>query len=273
MNQRTRTVGLSYARGAMGGLLVSVPVLMTMEMWWSGFTVPAWRLLLLLAVIAGVLLILQHYSGTTPATKLTAEARAALVTLGIGIATSALALFAVGALHDDLSLRDLAGKLLLQAVPVSIGASVAMSEFGHEHDVMEQRRKHAGYWDALGMALGGAMLFGFGISATEEPLLVAEQLNWIRALVLMAFSLAQVHAIVYAVDLKQHPERARTWAHALDVLREGVSTYAMSLVVGAYLLWTFGTISSGSGLVESIYATIAIGFVTSLGAAAAELLI
>lgn len=269
----TRKIAVGYARGFMGGMLVGVPAMLTMELWWEGFFVPAWRLVLLLAVNAVVLLILQHYSGLTHKKTIPAQIRAAVVAYGIGILVSALSLFALGVLHGDLRVRELAGDLVLQAVPVSIGASVAMSEFGGEHREVERRRARAGYWGALGMALAGAMLFGFSISGTEEPLLVAEQLTVARAITLMLLSLLQVHAIVYAVDFKQASENAGSRGHKLAVLREGISTYVLALVVGVFLLWTFGTIHPGIGLVAAIYATIALGFVTSLGAAAAELLI
>lgn len=273
MSDDTKAIAIGYARGAMGGLLVGVPAFFTMEIWWGGFNIPATRLLLLAVTNFGVLLILQHYSGTTHRLSLSGEARAALVTLGIGIVTSAVALSALGVLHGDLHVRELAGKLLLQAVPVSIGASVAMSEFGEPRQETEERRENAGYWDSLGMAIGGAMLFGFAISGTEEPLLIAEQLSWIRALLLMALSMLQVYAIVYAVDFKQRPDDVGTARHTSHVLREGITTYALSLVVAAYLLWTFGTIDRDTAIIPAIYVVVAAGFVTSLGAAAAELLI
>ena len=273
MTDDTRVLAIGYARGAMGGLLVGVPAFLTMEIWWGGFTIPAARLLLLAVVNFGVLLLLQHYSGTTHRMSLPGEARAALVTLGLGVVTSSIALFALGVLHGELHGRELVGKLLLQTVPVSIGASVAMSEFGDHHELTEARRENAGYWDSLCMALGGSMLFGFAISGTEEPLLIAEQLSWSRALLLMLLSLLQVHGIVYAVDFKQRPEDVGTARHTTEVLREGISTYALSLVVGAYLLWTFGTLDARTGATSAVYLVIATGFATSLGAAAAELLI
>jgi putative integral membrane protein (TIGR02587 family) len=201
----------------------------------------------------------------------TGYARGLMGGMLIGVPT--MVLFALGVLHGDLRVRDLVGKLLLQSVPVSIGASVAMSEFGEEHRVVEERRKHAGYWGTLGMALAGAMLFGFGVSATQELLLVADQLTWPRAVLLVALSLAQVHGIVYAVNFRQRPEDVGTPRHRMEVLREGVSTYALSLVVGAYLLWTFQTIDTRMAIIPAVYAIVAMGFVTSLGAAAAELLI
>jgi putative integral membrane protein (TIGR02587 family) len=269
----TRRIAVGYARGCMGGLLVGLPALMTMEIWWEGFFVPAWRLLLLYAVSFGVLLVLQHYSGLTHKKTHVAQLRAAVVALGIGIAIAFVALFSIGVLHGDLRLRDLAGKLLLQSIPVSIGASVAMSQFGDAHRHTEERRSRAGYWGTLGMGLAGAMLFGFGISGTEEPLLIADQLTWPRAIALMLLSVAQVHAVVYAVESKQRPRGARKNEYTLKILRESVSTYALSLGVGAYLLWTFGTLTPGLALVPAIYAIVTIGFVTSLGAAAADVLI
>jgi putative integral membrane protein (TIGR02587 family) len=266
-------MAVGYARGVMGGLLVGIPSMMTMEMWWEGFFVPAWRLVLLFIVNGGVLFILQHYSGLTHKKKLMGQLRATMVASGIGIVTAGLVLVALGVLRGDITLRDLAGKLLLQSIPVSIGASVAMSEFGDGHRVAEQRREHAGFWGSLGMALGGAMLFGFGLSSTEEPLMIADQLSWPMAIGIMGLSLAQVYGIVYAVDFKQRPQDVGTAKHYAEVIRETVATYALAVIVGAYLLWTFETIGSHLATVPTVYTVVTLGFVTSLGAAAAELLI
>lgn len=267
-----KRVARGYARGSIGGLLVGIPSMMTMEMWWEGFFVPAWRLILLFLVNGCVLFILQHYSGLTHKKTFMGQLRATIVASGIGIVTASLILLALGVLHGDLTLRDLAGKLILQSIPISIGASVAMSEFGEEHDVAEERREQAGFWGELGMALGGAMLFGFGLSSTEEPLMIADQLTWPMAMGLVAVSLAQVYAIVHALEFKREPKGAKKPLIA-QVIRETISTYALAVIVGAYLLWTFETLGSHMGLIPSVYAVVAIGVVTSLGAAAAELLI
>ncbi len=268
----SRKTAVSYARGLMGGLLIGAPVLMTMEVWWEGFFVPAPRLILLCLFSYGVLFILQHYSGLSHGKTLLAEARAALVAYGIGIIAASIILFAFGVIGPETSLRDLAGKIALQAVPVSIGASVAMSAFGDEHRVAVKRRERAGYWGTLGMALAGATLFGFGPAAVEEPLMIAELLSPWRAMLLVAVSIVQVQAIVYAVDFKQRPEEVGTREYWMEIVRESVSTYALALLVAAYFLWTFETLGS-LGLVASVNILVVTGFVTSLGAAAAELLI
>jgi putative integral membrane protein (TIGR02587 family) len=257
----------------MGGLLIGAPVLMTMEAWWEGFAVPAWRLMLLYLVNYGILLILQHYSGLSHRKTWMSQASAAFVAYGIGVVTSAIMLLALGVLRGDLYVRDLVGKLVIQSVPVSIGASVAMSEFGEAHRTAEKRRQQAGMWGNIGMGIAGAALFGFGVSTVEEPTLIASRLHWWHAMLLVLVSLTQIYAIDYAVDFKQEHDDAGTPEHRNRVLRETVLTYVAALGIAAYYLWTFGTITPSLGLSASVFTIVTTGFVTSLGAAAAELLI
>jgi uncharacterized membrane protein len=65
-------------------------------------------------------------------------------------------------------------------------------------------------------------------------------------------------------------EKGLGWIH---LVRHAVTTYVLALAVAAYLLWTFGRIPPGTALGPALYTTVALGAVTSLGAAAGELLI
>lgn len=261
----------AYARGAGGGMLVGMPVFMTMEVWLGGFTVPPVKLLLLIAFNYGVLLVLQHYSGLHHRKTRGGQIRAALVAYGLGLITAALALLALGVVNTDTALRDFVGKIALLAVAVSVGASVAMSEFGQESSVTERRKEAASYLGTLGMAAGGAMIFGFSVAPTDEPMILGLKLPWHHALALVTASLLQVYLIVYSVGFKRHERDDRAWWRKL--LKEGIGAYAVALFVSAYLLWTFGRIDAETGLVASVYQTVTLGFVTSLGAAAGELLL
>lgn len=271
-DDEVRATAVAYARGLMGGMLLGVPVLMTMEVWWEGFFVPSWRLILLYVLNYGVLFILQHFSGLHHRKTVAGQARAALVALGIGILASAITLLALGVLTSELRIKDLVGKLLLESIPVSIGASIAMSEFGDEHKVTKQRQEEAGYWGSMALAIAGASLFGFGMAAVEEPRMVAMQLSWHQAILLMLISLLQVHVTVYVVDFKQKKNRSRphTWKNFLS---EALSTYGVAVGVGAYYLWTFGNLNLAMGLVPATYLLVTVAFITSFGAAAGELLI
>ena len=261
----------AYGRGVVGGLLVGMPSFMTMEIWWGGFTVAAGKLLGLIAFNYGVLLILQHYSGLHPRKTRGGQLRAALVAYGLGLFAASLVLVLLGITNLHTAPRDFVGKIVLLAVPVSVGASVAMSEFGDEHPVAKRRREAASYLGTLGMAAGGAMLFGFGVAPTDEPMIIGLKLPWHHALALVVVALAQVHAVVYAVGFRQQERDDRNALQKL--LKEGVGAYAVALLVAGYLLWTFGRIDATTGLVPCVYQVVALGFVTSLGGAAGELLI
>jgi len=263
----------AYARGLVGALIVGMPTLMTMEMWWGGFTIARWRLLLLHVVNFGVLLALQHYSGLHPRKTPMGQLRASLVALGIGIIVGGAILLLIGVLRHDTVFSEAVGKIALQAVSVSIGASIGSSHFDSHSDEIEQRREHATLLPSVGMGVAGALVFGFNAAVTEEPMVIGEQLTWMHAIGIVLVSLVLVFAISYAVGkqrLKAEP-LSRPWFGFY--VRESVATYAAALLIAAYILWTFGRIDAETALAPAVHMTIALGLVTTLGATAGELLI
>ena len=103
--------------------------------------------------------------------------------------------------------------------------------------------------------------------------MIADQIDAKRAILLMLISMVQVFAIIFMLDHKRKSSRVGTRRHVIAVLEEAVSTYAVALSIAAYFLWTFGTLNASLGFVAAAYVIIVAGFVTSLGAAAAEVLI
>src|SRR5688572_27903274 len=144
-SSEVRKTAIAYARGVAGGLLIGVPVLMTMEVWWHGFAVPASRLLLLYTFNFLVLLILQHFSGLHHRKTWGGQIRAAIVASGIGVLTSALILLLLGVLRSNTILRDLAWKVLLESIPVSIGPSVSSSELREGSHHADELREDRGF--------------------------------------------------------------------------------------------------------------------------------
>jgi putative integral membrane protein (TIGR02587 family) len=266
-----RATAVAYTRGAVGGLIVAMPLLMTMEMWWAGFLIPAGKLALLVAFNFGVLYILQHYSGLHPRKTQSSQVRAAAAAYGIGILVSLASLAALNVVHGDIGVRDLVSKLVVEAVPVSIGASVAMSQFGAESAVAELRKQGESFWGALAMALAGAVFFGISVAATEEPLMIAMRITSWHAIVIVLMSIGIVYLVVYAVEFRDRDGRSGAWWQRL--VKEGVSSYVVALGVAALLLWTFGRIGPDVGLIATVEMIVTLSFATSLGAAAGELLI
>ncbi|HJU76110.1 MAG TPA: DUF2391 family protein [Gemmatimonadaceae bacterium] len=268
-----RETAAAYARGVVGGLLVGMPALMTMEMWWGGFNIPSTRILVLVVLNFGVLLVLQHFSGLHPRKTVAAQVRAAIVAYGIGIVVSAIILLVFGVLGTDTVFGDVVRKVALQGVPVSLGASIAASEFGAAHEEAEHRLDHALLFPSVGIGIAGAMILGFTVGATKEPMIIGEQLTWLHALGLVVISVALVLGISYGVG------RRRLGIDPFDkkwlgfYLRESLVTYAAALLVAAFMLWTFGRIGVDTGLAPAVHMVLVLSLVTALGATAAELLV
>lgn len=268
-----RGTAIAYARGAGGGMMLALPLLMTMEMWWSGFHMSTWRLLLFFAVNFGILVVLEHYSGFRDEDTFVDELQDAVAALGIGLSIAALVLFALARISPGMPWREIVGKVVLQSIPASIGASIAVSQLGVRSEQHEERKERAGFWGTQGIALAGAVVFGFNVAPTEEPMVLGMTMHWWHVLLLLALSLLVVHALVYAVEFRgSHvvPEGRTLLGHFFST---SVVSYIVALSMAAYLLWTFGRIGGDTGLMTALHMTVVLGFVTSLGAASAKLIL
>lgn len=262
-----------FARGAAGGLLVAVPLLMTMEMWWHGFVMGPWKMLLLLGLNYFLLIGLEYYSGFEDEGGLIDVVRNATIAYGIAAVVAASMLYLLAVLSAELmSTQELVGKLLLETLAVSIGVVVANSQMGGGKGGKRKRRE-AGFWGTLVIAAGGAVLFGSNVAPTVEPMLIGLKMSWWHALVLMGLTLGVLHGMVYELDFggaREPGTEAGLWQ---QLLRYGMPSYAIALAVAAYLLWSFDRIGPNIGLLESLHMVIALGFVTGLGAAAGKILL
>lgn len=263
-----------YGRGVMGALLVSMPLLATMEMWWLGFTIPPLKLLLFLIVNFALLVVLEYFSGFQKGhVRLREEIEDAFDAYGIGLVVGALVLFLFGVIGPGMSFNEVAGKIILEAVPLSIGASIAISVLGEQDDRRERRKRRAGFWGSQLIGVAGAAYFGFNVAPTEEPVMIGLGLDWWQALLLIVAGLSLTQAIVYSVGFAgshRLPPGLVGWG---ALLRSGLVSYALTLLVTLFLLWMFGRIDASTAAIPALYMTVTLGFINSLGAAAAKLII
>lgn len=263
-----------YARGVLGAMLVSVPLLATMEMWWMGFVIPPFRLLLFITANFALLVVLEYFSGFQKGhVSLLEEVQDAVDAYAIGVLVAVLVLFLFGVIAPGMSFREVAGKVIIEAIPLSIGASISISVFGQRDARRESRKRRAGFWESQLIGVAGAAYFGFDVSPTEEPVLIALGLSWWQAVLLVLFGLLLTHAIVFSVGFAGSYELpgGRSWWSSL--LRTGVVSYTTALLVTACLLWLFGRIDLTTGLTPALHMIVTLGFINSLGSAAAKLII
>ena len=259
-------------RAIAGAIIFGLPLLMTMEMWRLGVYMPAWKLALLLVLFFPFLVVLAWHSGFEPTFSWRDDVVDALVAYAVGFVASLLVLWLLGLLGPGMSLREMAGKVVLQALPASIGALLAQSQLGEREETQVTRGGVARYSSELFVMAVGALFLAFNLAPTEEMLLLAVSMPaWVAAL-LMLVSLMAMHAFVYSVAFRGRPDPQKRPSGWHLWLRFTVVGYAIALLLSAFMLWAFGRFD-GASLAMGLQAVAVLGFPAAIGAAAARLIL
>jgi putative integral membrane protein (TIGR02587 family) len=263
-------VGL--ARAFAGATIFSLPLLMTMEMWWLGFAMSPLRLALLITLLLPLLVGLSYVSGFEATATLREDVRDAFVAFAVGVTSSALVLLMLDLLRPAMSLDEWVGRVSLQAVPASIGALLAQSQLGHTREDRAEAGRRQGYWFEVFLMVAGALFLAFNVAPTEEMILLAYRMPLWNAALLVVVSLVVIHSFVYAVEFRGQQRLPEGLTATRVFLRLTVVGYAVVLLVCAYVLWTFGRFAGG-GLLLDLVTTVVLGFPAAIGAAAARLIL
>lgn len=263
-------VGIARAFG--GAVLFSLPLLMTMEMWWLGFYVDAARLILLLLLVIPLLVGLSHFVGFEDTFDWKDDVIDSFVAYAVGFLAAAPVLLFFGVITWGMSAGEIVGKVALQAVPGSMGALLAQSQFGDPSARDRKEKRPDSYAGECFFMAAGALFLSLNVAPTDEMVLISYMMTPWHALVLCGVSLALMHAFVYSVGFRGQsgiPEGAR-WAGIF--VRYTVAGYAMCLLISLYMLWTLGR-TSGLDADGIVMATIVLAFPGAIGAAAARLIL
>ena len=259
------------ARAFGGALLFSLPLLMTMEMWWLGFILDGVRLIVFLLVALPLLLGLAFYAGFSASHRGLGHALLdTFVALAVGFLTAAAVLALIGALETGSPPRQIAGQLVLQAVAGAMGALLAgrqLSGGGGEEDVGDEDQ--ATYPGELFLMVAGALFLALNMAPTEEMILIAYRMSPFHVAALVVVSIGLMHAIVYKVGFAGQEAHDRPFAAFIHYTLAG---YALVLLTSLYVLWVFGR-TQGHGAAEVIDAVVVLSFPGAIGAAAARLLV
>ncbi|WP_029008014.1 TIGR02587 family membrane protein [Azospirillum halopraeferens] len=264
-------IGLARAFG--GAILFSLPMFMTMEMWWLGFTMDQGRLALMLLLGLPMLVGLSHYIGFEETFGWVDDLVDAFVAYAVGFAAGGTILLLFGVIRPDMALAEIVGKVALQALAGALGALLAQNQFGQSTDAPPARRRISSYRGELFIMAVGSLFLAFNVAPTEEMVLIAYQMAEWQALALAGLSLVLMHAFVYAVRFSgqeaRRPADGPWWSL---FLRYTVAGYAVALAMSLYALWSFGRLD-GMGPEPAVMATVVLGFPSAMGAAAARLIL
>lgn len=266
------TYAQSLGRAFAGSIIFSLPLLMTMEMWWLGFTLDKMKLLQFILVNFVVLIGLARVSGFERAVNWYDDILDALAAYGIAVFGAAAILWLFGVIQASMSAGEVVGKIAVQSVPASFGAMLATKLLGESADDPEQERARNGYGAQLFLMLAGALFLGFNVAPTEEMMLISYQMNPARSIVLVLASIIFLHSLVYTVGFRGE-ERFKDDAGFFSIfLRYSMAGYAIAALVSLYVLWTFGR-TAGADAAEIASIVAVLGFPAAIGAAIARLVV
>lgn len=295
-----RTVSESlqeYARGVAGGLLLSLPLLYTMEVWWAGFISHPWRLCGYVLATFVLLLGYNQFAGLRRDTRFREIVIDSVEEMGIGLVVAAVALWLLGRVTFGAPATEAVGQIVVEAMTVAIGVSVGTAQFGaadgddkglvggdkDEGAGGDDEGEGRGVGDDEGaggvrhfggqvvVSLCGAVLFASNLAPTEEIVQIAIEISAWRLLGLALVSLALAALILYYSEFAGAEKHVRFDRHH-DVLIGTVVTYAVALSVSAAILWFFGRFD-GCSLAIAAGQVVVLGVAATLGSAAGRLLL
>jgi putative integral membrane protein (TIGR02587 family) len=263
---------VGFGRAFGGALLFALPMLMTMELWFLGFYMDRWRLVLLVALTLPLLVGVAHRIGFEESFGWRADLRDACIALGIGAVASAAVLAVFKVIAPGMPLDEVVGKVAVQSVPAALGALLGRSQLGGERSEAGDTRALSGYFGTLFLMIVGALYLSLNVAPTEEMVLIAYKMTPWHSLALIMLSILLMHGFVFAFEFHGGRKREKGTSWLSPFVRFTLVGYVLALAISLYVLWTFGR-TDGLAPGPILTATVVLGFPAAIGAAAARLIL
>lgn len=263
--ERPYAAGLGRAFG--GALIFAFPLLMTMEMWAMGVTIPPARLIALVLLTLPLIYGLSDYAGFNAQRGWRDDLFNTLSALAVGFVTAAAFLALFGLLGPEVSPGEAVGRIALQTVPAAIGATLARRQLGAGANEGDEDK--ASYFGELFLMTGGALVLAFNVAPTEEVVLIAYQMAGWQILLLALASIVLLHLLVFTVGFAGQESASHPGA---ALFRFTIVGYAIAILVSLFVLWVFGRLD-GQAPTMIVSAAVVLAFPAALGAAVARLLV
>lgn len=267
-----------YGRGIAGGLIFSLPIIYTMEVWWTGFIAQPSRLLVYLLGTFVLLLGYNRYAGLHHTASPKEVVIDSVEEMGLGLVIATLFLIILGRVSLDMHSAEIAGKIVMEGMTVAIGVSVGTAQLGGAGDEEDEDDSTPDPYqestvlsiDQIVIAFCAAMLIGGNVAPTDEIPLIASEISSWSLLALVAISFLIGILILFYSEFHGARVGADEQTVVL-VVAHGLATYAVALAAAAAALWFFGRFDDVS-FIAGLSQTIVLGVATTLGASAGRLL-
>jgi putative integral membrane protein (TIGR02587 family) len=275
-----------------GAFIFGMPLLFTMEMWWIGTYTELWRLLIFMGLALVVNTMLAYISGFKEERTFVASVMQAIEAVAVGAVASTVVLLVLNRIALDEPLDSILGKIVIQSIPLGIGASAAnailnrggggqSSSGGSEGEQGSQGgSRKAGRLQAilltLGASIGGGILVGFSIAPTQEVPMLANELDSWHQMALIALTLVVTYLIVFESGFSprsgngEGSKERQAFGHPIT---ETILSYIVALLVALAALYLFDQIRAADPLLDILTKVLVLGTPTAIGGAAGRALL
>ena len=274
MKQTRPPMWMGLGRAIGGSIIFSLPMMMTMEMWWIGFYISPMRLACLILFSLPLFYRISTMIGFRRSKTLWDNAIDVLVSYAVAFLTTGIVLSALGVIQWNMDTGSAYSILLLQAVPGSLGALLArniVSE-GSKSEDDAQEKEGRNYKDDLTILATGALFLAFNLAPTEEMVLLSYKMTTWHALVLLLLTLIAMHAFAVASS-RCSPTQLSSWPiHWGIFVRITSSGYLIAFLISFFMLWVFESLADKS-FYNAVKGIIVLGFPAGIGAAASRMIL
>ena len=261
-----------YGRGVAGGLLFSLPLLYTGEIWRAGEVLPPERLLLGLVGVFVLLLGYNRHAGLRADAGALEVVIDSIEELGLGLLLAAVLLVLLGRIDLGMTAPEVLGKVLVGGLAIAIGVSVGTAQLGGAGDDdsgLSGERDDPTFVGQMALSLCGAVLVAANIAPTEEIAEIGGSLHEWALLGLTALTLGIGALVLHFSDFVNTGTPGRT---RVDVLVGSLASYVAAIAASVALLWFFGRFDA-CDLGACLAQVIVLGLPTAIGASAGRLLL
>lgn len=266
-----RAYAVGLGRAFAGAIIFSLPLLMTMEMWWFGFALEPGRLLAFALANFLVLIGLSRVAGFEETHSRLEDLLDAFAAYAVAAIASAFVLLLIGVIEPGMPAREIVGKIVVQSVPASFGAMIANKTLGEEEEAEAHERWRATYPGQLFLMLAGAIFLAFNVAPTEEMVLIAYRMTAWHAIALVIVSILLLHMLVYSFGFAGQRGHGGRGSAAM-LLHYSLAGFGIAVAVALFVLWAFGRTDGADPAHIAIMAAV-LAFPASIGAAIARLVV
>ena len=265
---------MEYGRGIVGGLIFSLPLIFTMEVWWSGFIASPGSLISAIIVTFILLLGYNRYAGMRKDTTFFDLCWDSIEELSLAFVVSFIFLYIIGEITFDMSFDEIFGKLIIESMIVAIGISVGTAQLGASDGGdagMDDDEKEAEpeFLGIVILSICGATLFASSMAPTDEVMEIAIASSTIRLLLVVLLSLALSLIILHFSEFRGS-DVGKTSMTA--VIRTSTINYMIAVLISFILLLFFGRVID-YGYEVILAQVIILSLPATMGASAGRLLI